>query len=409
MESKLGVLNCKEDFPIFKQKIYGKSLVYLDNAATTQKPECVLSKITEAYTSINANVHRSIHYLGQMATEQYESARSTIKRHINAKHEREIILMSGATEALNMLASVFGSAFVDRDSEIVVTEMEHHSNLLPWKIICEQTRAKLVVLPVTQAGEIRIKDLKNVLNPRVKLAALTYISNVTGTVNPVKQFVDFSHCMGIPVLVDASQAIPHIRIDVQQLGCDFLAFSGHKVYGPTGTGALYINERYLDVLPPYKTGGEMVERVSLQEVVYKSPPYRFEAGTPNYIGAIGLGEALNYLDRMGLGNIEAHESALAQYALAQLKLFNDLRITGSPAKRSGAISFNIEGCNNYDIGTLLDKHGIAVRAGVHCAEPFVCALGLQSTLRISFGMYNTKEDIDSFCTALERCIKLLRQ
>ena len=395
----------REDFPILSRQVYGKQLVYLDNAATTQKPLQVLDAMREEYLNVNANVHRGVHYLSQQATELHEAARETVRQFINARKTEEVVFTRGTTEAINLVAATFCQSQMQAGDEVLVTDMEHHSNIVPWQLQAAQRGIVVRHLPITDDGRlVCCDDITAHLTERTKLVSIAHVSNVLGTVNPVRRIIEAAHEKGIPVLVDAAQSAPHMAIDVQQLDCDFLAFSGHKMYGPTGIGVLYGKEEWLDRLPPYQGGGEMIDRVSWEKTTFERLPFKFEAGTPDYVATHGLATAINYLCSVGLDIIEAHETELARYCLEQLRSIEGITIYGSPI--TGPISFNVGNIHHLDIGTLLDRLGIAVRTGHHCAQPLMTRLGIQGTVRASFALYNTKEEIDTFVAGLRRVVKM---
>ena len=395
----------REDFPILSRQVYGKQLVYLDNAATTQKPLQVLDAMREEYLNVNANVHRGVHYLSQQATELHEAARETVRQFINARKTEEVVFTRGTTEAINLVAATFCQSQMQAGDEVLVTDMEHHSNIVPWQLQAAQRGIVVRHLPITDDGRLVCRDdIAAHLTERTKLVSIAHVSNVLGTVNPVRRIIEAAHEKGIPVLVDAAQSAPHMAIDVQQLDCDFLAFSGHKMYGPTGIGVLYGKEEWLDRLPPYQGGGEMIDRVSWEKTTFERLPFKFEAGTPDYVATHGLATAINYLRSVGLDIIEAHETELARYCLEQLRSIEGITIYGSPI--TGPISFNVGNIHHLDIGTLLDRLGIAVRTGHHCAQPLMTRLGIQGTVRASFALYNTKEEIDTFVAGLRRVVKM---
>ena len=395
----------REDFPILTRQVYGKPLVYLDNAATTQKPLQVLDAMREEYLNVNANVHRGVHYLSQQATELHEAARETVRQFINARKTEEVVFTRGTTEAINLVAATFCQSQMQAGDEVLVTDMEHHSNIVPWQLQAAQRGIVVRHLPITDDGRlVCCDDIAAHLTERTKLVSIAHVSNVLGTVNPVRRIIEAAHEKGIPVLVDAAQSAPHMAIDVQQLDCDFLAFSGHKMYGPTGIGVLYGKEEWLDRLPPYQGGGEMIDRVSWEKTTFERLPFKFEAGTPDYVATHGLATAINYLRSVGLDIIEAHETELARYCLEQLRSIEGITIYGSPI--TGPISFNVGNIHHLDIGTLLDRLGIAVRTGHHCAQPLMTRLGIQGTVRASFALYNTKEEIDTFVAGLRRVVKM---
>lgn len=397
----------RAEFPILSEKIYNKELIYFDNGATTQKPRCVVEKIDEGYYHLNANIHRGVHYLSQKATEAHEAARTVVANFLNAAKREEIIFTRGTTEAINLVASSFGESFVKEGDEIIVSVMEHHSNIVPWQMLCERKGAKLRVIPMNERGELQLDAFKELLNEKTRIVSVTQVSNVLGSINPVKEIIELAHAQGIPVLVDGAQAVPHIPVDVQALDADFYVFSGHKIYGPTGIGALYGKEQLLNAIPPYQGGGEMIATVSFEKTTYNELPFKFEAGTPDYIGSTALAEALKYVQEIGLEEIAAHEHELLEYATKQLVEIEGMRIIGTAANKSSVISFLVGDIHPYDMGMLLDKLGIAVRTGHHCAQPLIDSLGIPGTVRASFAFYNTKEEIDTFVTALKRVVMML--
>ena len=400
--------NIRNDFPILAERIYGKPLVYLDNAATTQKPRCVLDKITTTYATQNANIHRGIHYLSQKATLAHEAARQTIATFIGARSTNEIVFTRGTTESINLLASIFTDRFCQPDDEIVITQMEHHSNIVPWQMAAERHRLHLRVAPIDERGELRLDELEKLLNHRTRLVAVAHISNVLGTVNPVKRIIEMAHAHGAKVLIDGAQAVAHLPVDVSDLDADFYAFSGHKIYGPTGIGVLYGKEALLDTLPPYQGGGEMIQNVTFEKTTYNELPYKFEAGTPDFVGSVALAEALNYMDNIGREAIFAHEDHLLRYAEQRLREIPKMRIFGNAADKNSVISFLVGNVHPYDLGMLLDKTGVAVRTGHHCAQPLIDLLGIPGTVRASFALYNTTDEIDYFVEQLQRCLTILQ-
>lgn len=404
----LDINKIREDFPILNQQINGHQLVYLDNAATTQKPQSVINKITEVYTQYNANVHRGVHYLSNKATAAMEEARKTIQQFINAESETEIVFTRGATESMNLVASTFGQKFLTEGSEVIVSEMEHHSNIVPWQLLENQYKTKVVKWSFDDRGELNLAELEELINERTKLLSIVYVSNTLGTINPIEQIIEIAHSHNVPVLVDASQAIQHFPIDVQQLDCDFLAFSGHKIYGPTGIGVLYGKKQWLNELPPYQGGGEMIETVSFNGTTFNQLPYKFEAGTPNYVGIIALGEAIRYVQNIGLQNIAQYENTLLQYATDKIKSISELRQIGTAERRASVLSFVVDGVHPFDIGSILDKMGIAVRTGTHCTEPIMQHFGIPGTIRASFAFYNKMEEIDALYEGLLRAIQMLK-
>lgn len=396
----------REDFPILSRKVYGKPLVYLDNSATTQKPRVVVDAIVDEYYSENANVHRGVHFLSQQATELHEAARAKIAKFLNASSPSEIIFTRGATEGLNLVASSFGEAFLKEGDEVIVSAMEHHSNIVPWQLIEMRKGVKLRVIPINEVGELCMEDYQNLFNEHTKLVSVTHVSNVLGTVNPVKQLTAIAHAHGVPVLIDGAQSVPHLKVDVQDIDCDFYAFSGHKVYGPTGIGALYGKAEWLDKLPPYQGGGEMIKTVHFEHTEFEDAPLKFEAGTPDYVGSHSLATALDYVENIGLDNIAAHEHELLEYATKRLEAIPGMRIFGKASHKSAVLSFVIGNIHPLDLGTLLDRLGIAIRTGHHCAQPLVESMGVQSVARASFALYNTIEEVDAFADGIERVRKM---
>jgi cysteine desulfurase/selenocysteine lyase len=390
----------RADFPILQQLIKDQPLVYLDNAATTQKPQAVIDAITHYYTHANANVHRGVHALSERATHAYENARKSVKNFINAAHTEEIIFVRGTTEAINLVAQSYGRSHLQAGDEILLTEMEHHANIVPWQLICEQTGAKLRVVPINEAGEINLDDVIAMINKRTKLVAVVHISNAIGTINPVADIIKIAHAQQVPVLVDGAQAAPHMPIDVQALDCDFYTLSGHKVFGPTGIGALYAKAQWLEKMPPYQGGGDMISSVTFAKSTYNRPPFKFEAGTPNIAGAIGLAAALDYISNLGLANIQAYEQQLLVYATQALNQIPGLRIIGTAQHKASIISFVLDKIHPHDIGTILDSKGIAIRAGHHCAMPVMQHFKVPATARASFAFYNTQQEIDCLVQAI---------
>ncbi len=396
----------REDFPILSREVYGKPLVYLDNGATTQKPRCVVEAITNEYYSVNANVHRGVHFLSQQATELHEASRETVRRFINARSTNEIIFTRGTTESINLLASSFAESQMQAGDEVIVSTMEHHSNIVPWQLQAAKRGIVIKVIPMNDRGELLQEEYKKLFSEKTKLVCVMHVSNVLGTVNPVKEMIAFAHSQGVPVLVDGAQSVPHMKVDVQDLDADFFAFSGHKVYGPTGVGVLYGKEEWLDKLPPYQGGGEMIQSVSFEKTTFNELPFKFEAGTPDYIGTTALAKALDYVSAIGMENIEAHEQELTRYAMQRLKQIEGMRIFGEAAHKSSVISFLVGNIHHLDMGTLLDRLGIAVRTGHHCAQPLMIRLGIEGTVRASFGLYNTKEEIDILAAGIERVSRM---
>ena len=398
----IDVEKIRRDFPILGREVYGKPLVYFDNAATTQKPQCVIDAISEAYCNENANVHRGIHFLSQHATDLMESARDKVRQFIGAGSTEEIIFTRGTTESINLLASSFSSAFLKEGDEVIISGMEHHSNIVPWQIQSERYGFRIKVIPVLDNGELDLEAFKALVSDKTRLVSITHVSNVLGTVNPVSEIISLAHSHGIPVAVDGAQSVPHIKVNVQELGADFYAFSGHKIYGPTGIGVLYGRKELLEKMPPYQGGGEMIKRVTFEKTTYNELPYKFEAGTPDYVGSIALAKALDYVQGIGMDNIAAYESELCSYAIERLNGIPDMRIIGNAEHRSAVVSFLVGNIYPSDMGTLLDRLGIAVRTGHHCAEPLMDRLGIPGTVRASFAFYNTKSEIDSLAEGIER-------
>lgn len=392
----------RSEFPILSRKIYGKDLVYLDNGATTQKPRRVVEKIEEGYYNCNANIHRGVHFLSQRATDAHEAARERVRRFVNAGLPSEIIFTRGTTESINLVAFSFGEAYCKEGDEIVVSVMEHHSNIVPWQMLCERKKMKLKVIPMNDRGELLMEDYKALLSPKVRLVAITHVSNVLGTINPVRDMIQMAHAAGIKVLVDGAQSSPHIRIDVRDLDADFYAFSAHKVYGPTGIGVLYGKSDLLNQMPPYQGGGEMIDQVHFEKTTYNVLPYKFEAGTPDFIGSTALSEALNFVDEIGMDRIAAYEHELLKYATDEMMTIDGMRIIGTATEKSAVLSFLLGDIHPFDVGTLLDHLGIAVRTGHHCAQPLVDRLGIDGTVRASFALYNTPEEVDILVKALKR-------
>ena len=395
----------REDFPILHQQVRGKPLVYLDNAATSQKPQVVIDAIRNYYERDNANIHRGVHFLSERATEDYERARRTVQHFVNAADSREVIFTRGTTESINLVAQTYGRKHVGAGDEILLTAMEHHSNIVPWQLLCEEKGAHLRVAPIGDRGELLVEQFEKLLGPRTKFVALPHVSNALGTVNPVAQLVEMAHRWNAPVLVDGAQAAPHAQIDVQALGCDFYAFSGHKVYGPTGIGILYGKAALLDAMPPYQGGGDMISSVTFEKTTYNKLPYKFEAGTPNVSGAIGLGAALEYVDRLGIAEIAEYEEEVLAYAMDAVSALPDIALIGTAPHKAGVVSFVMDGIHPHDIGTILDQEGIAVRTGHHCAQPVMQRFNIPATVRASFALYNTKQEVD----ALVRGIRKVRE
>lgn len=396
----------REDFPILGREVYGKPLVYLDNGATTQKPRSVVEAMTHEYYNVNANVHRGVHFLSQQATELHEQARETVRRFLNARSTSEIVFTRGTTESINLVATTFGDAILKEGDEVIVSEMEHHSNIVSWQLVQARKGIRLRVIPITDEGELRLNEYEKLFNERTRLVSITHVSNVLGTVNPVKEMIRTAHDHGVPVLVDGAQSTPHFAVDVQELDCDFFAFSGHKIYGPTGIGVLYGKEEWLDRLPPYMGGGEMIQNVSFERTTFNELPYKFEAGTPDYVATTGLAHALDYVTALGMDNIYAHEQALTDYAMEQMATIEGMRFIGTPKHKDAVISFLVGDIHHLDLGTLLDRLGIAVRTGHHCAEPLMRRMGIEGTVRASFGLYNTFEEVDALVAGIRRVARM---
>jgi len=392
----------REDFPILQREVYGRPLVYLDNAATTQKPLCVLDAMREEYLNVNANVHRGVHYLSQQATDLHEAAREKVSQFINAAKTEEIVFTRGTTEAINLVASSFCESQMKAGDEVLVSDMEHHSNIVPWQLQAQRKGIVVRHLPIDDKGNLDLSSLSSHLSSRTKLVSIAHVSNVLGTINDVKSIVEMAHSCGIPVMVDAAQSAPHMKVDVQEIGCDFLAFSGHKMYGPTGIGVLYGKEEWLDRLPPYQGGGEMIDKVSWERTTFERLPFKFEAGTPDYVATHGLATAIDYICSVGLDNIEAHEQELTRYCMEQLKTIDGMRLFGEARQKDAVVSFLVGDIHHLDMGTLLDRLGIAVRTGHHCAQPLMARLGITGTVRASFALYNTKEEIDALVAGIRR-------
>ena len=402
----LNIEEIRKDFPILSRTVYNRPLVYLDNAATTQKPRAVVEAMTDEYYSVNANVHRGVHYLSQQATELHEQARANVQGFINARSEAEIIFTRGTTESLNLVAFSFGEAFLKEGDEVLVSVMEHHSNIVPWQMLRERKGIVLKVIPMTDEGEIDLEAYKNLFSPRTRLVCIAHVSNVLGTVNPVKEMTAIAHAHGTKVLVDGAQSVPHRRVDVQDIGCDFLTFSGHKIYGPTGIGVLYGREELLEKMPPYQGGGEMIARVSFEKTTYERLPFKFEAGTPDFVGSHALAVALDYVRGIGQDIIAAHEADLTRYAMEQMSRIPGMKIYGTAREKDAVISFNVGDIHPLDLGTLLDRLGIAIRTGHHCAQPLMVRCGVESMARASFALYNTRAEVDALVAGIDRVRKM---
>jgi cysteine desulfurase/selenocysteine lyase len=398
----LDIQNIRRDFPILEQRVYGKPLVYFDNAATTQKPRVVVEQIKDAYYNVNANIHRGVHFLSQAATEAHEEARRSVQSFLNARHAHEIVFTRGTTEAINLIASSFTDAFLSPGDEVIISGMEHHSNIVPWQIQAAKKDIAIRVIPVDEKGELCIESYRQLFSERTKLVSISHVSNVLGTINPVEELIHIAHSQGVPVLLDGAQAVPHTKVDVQALDVDFYVFSAHKIYGPTGIGALYGKEEWMDKLPPYQGGGEMIATVTFEKTVFNELPFKFEAGTPDYIGSTALAEALRYVEALGIERIAAYEQELLRYATERIEAMDGVRIFGLSARKSSVLSFLMSNIHPYDMGMVLDRLGIAVRTGHHCAQPLMKLLGIEGTVRASFAFYNTKEEIDTFIKGLEQ-------
>ena len=400
------ISSIRQDFPILSRKVYDKPLIYLDNAATTQKPLCVLDAMRDEYLNVNANVHRGVHWMSQQATELHEAARETVRRFINARSAAEVVFTRGTTEGLNLIAATYCQAFMHEGDEVIVSAMEHHSNIVPWQLQAQQRGIVLKVIPMTDTGELMLDEYEKLFTNKTKLVSLTQVSNVLGTVNPVKQMTATAHAHGVPVVIDGAQSAPHFKVDMQDIDCDFFVFSGHKAYGPTGIGVLYGKEEWLDRLPPYQGGGEMISHVSFDKVSFERPPLKFEAGTPDYIATHGLAVALDYLSSLGMDSIAQHEHELTAYALERMQTIPGMRIFGEAAHRDAVISFQVGHIHHMDMGTLLDRLGIAIRTGHHCAQPLMQRLGVLGTARASFALYNTREEVDQLVAGIERVSRM---
>lgn len=400
------VAKIRGDFPILSRTVYNRPLVYLDNSATTQKPRVVVDSIVREYYSENANVHRGVHFLSQQATDLYEQARGRVRTFINARSDKEIVFTRGTTESLNLVASSFGERFMGEGDEVIISAMEHHSNIVPWQLLQERKGIRLRVIPINDCGELLLDEYEKLFNKRTRIVAVTHVSNVLGTVNPVKQIAAVAHAHGVPVLVDGAQSVPHIAVDVQDMDCDFFVFSGHKVYGPTGIGVLYGKESLLNELPPYQGGGEMIKNVHFEHTEYEDAPLRFEAGTPDYVGAHALAAAIDYVSALGMENIAAHEHSLLAYATERMNCIPGMRIFGQAENKSAVLSFVVGNIHPLDLGTLLDRFGVAVRTGHHCVQPLMERMGVQSMARASFALYNTREEVDTLCESIERITKM---
>lgn len=396
----LDIQKIRNDFPILNQQVYNKPLIYFDNAATTQKPQVVIDEELKIYSHENSNIHRGVHYLSEQLTQRYEDARKVVRKFINAKHDHEVIFTSGTTESINTIAFSFGEKYISEGDEIIISTLEHHANIVPWQMLCERKKAILKVIPINDKGELLLDEYQKLISPKTKIVAVNQVSNALGTVNDVKKLIDIAHQQNIPVLIDGAQSIQHGNVDVQELDCDFFVFSGHKIYGPNGIGVIYGKEKWLNEMPPFMTGGEMIKKVTFEKTTFNELPFKFEAGTPNYVGAIGLVAAINYIQDIGLENIAVYEQELLDYATKKLESIDGLRIIGTAQKKVSVISFVLNNIHHYDAGMVIDKMGIAVRTGHHCAEPLMDRFNIEGTIRASFSFYNTKEEIDKLYEAL---------
>ena len=402
----MSLKNIKKDFPILEQKINGKNLVYLDSAATTQKPKEVINSLNNYYNETNSNIHRGVHTLSQKATEKYEKAREKIANFIDARSSKEIIFVRGATEAVNLVANSYARPLLRENDEILISQMEHHANIVPWQMICEEKKAKLKIIPIDKSGELIMSEVKELINEKTKFISLNHVSNSLGTINPIKKIIDIAHQKNIKIMIDGAQAVQHLEISMKDIDADFYCFSGHKMYAPTGIGILYGKKELLEEMPPYQGGGDMIKSVTFEKTTYNDIPNRFEAGTPNISGAIALGKAIEYINQIGIRNINKHEEDLLNYATSKLKKINEVKIIGEAKEKAAVLSFIIEGIHPHDIGTIMDSHGIAIRAGHHCTQPIMDYYNVPATARASFAIYNTKEDVDELVKAIEKCIKV---
>jgi len=396
----VDIQKIRKDFPILNQKVYNKPLVYLDNGATTQKPQVVIDEELKIYSQENSNIHRGVHYLSEQLTQRYEDARKIVQKFINAEYDHEVIFTSGTTESINTIAFSFGEKYINKGDEIIISALEHHANIVPWQMLCERKNAKLKVIPINDKGELLLDEYQKLISEKTKIVAVNHVSNALGTVNDVKKLIELAHQNNIPVLVDGAQSVQHSKIDVQELDCDFFVFSGHKIYGPNGTGVLFGKEKWLNEMPPFMTGGEMIKKVTFEKTTFNELPFKFEAGTPNYVSAIGLATAITYIQEIGLENIAAYEKELLNYATKKLESIDGLRIIGTSEEKVSVISFVLDNIHHYDAGMVIDKMGIAVRTGHHCAEPLMDWFNIEGTIRASFSFYNTKEEIDKLHEAL---------
>ena len=400
------VAKVREDFPILKQEVHGKPLVYLDSAATSQKPQVVIDALVRYYTTENSNVHRGVHSLSEWATRDYEGARAKVRQYLNASDDREIVFVRGTTEGINLVARSYGAEHVGEGDEVIISTMEHHSNIVPWQILCQERGAHLRVIPINDDGELLMDEYEKLLCPRTKLVSIVHLSNSLGTINPIERIVEMAHARGVPVLVDGAQSAPHMEIDVQKLGCDFFVFSGHKLFGPTGIGVLYGKGELLESMPPYQGGGDMIKSVTFEKTLYNSLPYKFEAGTPNIAGAIGLGTAIDYVTGLGLASISAYEAELLEYGTQRLSAIEGLRLIGTAREKASILSFVYDGAHPHDIGTILDSEGVAIRTGHHCTQPLMQRYGVAATARASLAFYNTKSDIDTLVKGIYKVIEV---
>ncbi len=407
VKAPMPVESCRFHFPLLRRQVNGKPLVYLDNAATSQKPQVVIDAIMRYYYEENSNIHRGVHYLSERATESYEAARAKVQRFINARSTKEIIFVRSTTEGINLVASSFGRLKIKQGDEVVISAMEHHSNIVPWQLMCEEKGARLRVTPINDAGELLVDEYEKLLTERTRIVAITHISNALGTINPIKEIIATAHARSIPVLVDGAQAVPHMKVDVQQLDCDFYAFSSHKMFGPTGVGILYGKEELLEAMPPYQGGGDMIKSVTFEKTLFNDLPFKFEAGTPNIAGGIGLGAAIDYMNAMDMNAVMAYEHELLQYATARLLEIPGVRIIGTAKQKAAVISFVMEGVHPHDIGTILDYEGVAIRTGHHCAQPVMQRFGVPATARASFAFYNTKDEVDVLVRAVRKVKEVL--
>ncbi len=405
-QQTFDVERIRQDFPILGEQVNGKKLVYLDNAATSQKPRAVIDAMTRYYNRENANIHRGVHYLSELATREYEDARVKARRFINARETHEVILTRGTTESINLVAASYGRKFINSGDEIIISTMEHHSNIVPWQLLCEQVGCHLRVIPINDAGELELDEFARLLNPRTRIVAVAHISNALGTVNPVKRLIEMAHSQDVPVLLDGAQAAPHTRIDVQELDCDFYAFSGHKICGPTGTGVLFGKTDLLNAMPPWQGGGDMIASVTFEKTTFNTLPHKFEAGTPNIAGGIGMGVAIDYLNKVGLDRIAAYERNLLDYATETIGAIKGVKIIGTAREKASVLSFIVDNIHPHDIGTILDQDGIAIRAGHHCAQPVMKRYGVPATARASFAFYNTREEIDALSDGIQKAIEV---